>query len=157
MGNWAAKFWARVYVHEGEDACWTWTGPKNTYTGRGLFSGPHKLVQAHRFAYELWAGPIPEGMLVLHTCDNGGNGCVNPSHLYVGTQADNMRDRKERSGPYVNGRQKGPKEKLTDDQVREIRRLVGSGVPRAVAARKFGVTRWTASAIASGKSRRSVA
>jgi hypothetical protein len=153
--SWANKFWARVDIGTKEE-CWQWTGPRHTITGRGLFSGPEKLVQAHRFAYELWAGPIPLGMLVLHTCDNGAGGCVNPHHLYVGTQADNMRDRKERSGPYVNGRKKRPKEKLTTDEVREIRRLVASGVPRSVAGRQFGVTRWTASAIASGRSRRNV-
>ena len=72
------------------------------------------------------------------------------------TQVDNMRDRKERSGRYVNGRKKGSKFKLTDDQVREIRRLVAEGMPRAAAGRLFGVTRWTASAIASGRQRTSV-
>jgi hypothetical protein len=74
--------------------CWVWTSGKNV-DGRGqIHVGPgrnsHKL--AHRVAYELYIGPIPEGLLVLHKCHNGHLGCVNPNHLYVGTQEKNIAD-----------------------------------------------------------------
>lgn len=104
--------------------CWEWTkslsnnGYAQIRVGRPG-NGPVWLV--HRWAYQHFVGPIPEGMMVLHRCDN--RKCSNPEHLYVGTQADNMRDRSERH-PNARG-YKRPfvprKYKLTDDQVRAIR------------------------------------
>lgn len=158
--DWALKFWAKVDRSAGPEACWIWLGLRHSITGRGLFSGPrphYKLVQAHRYAYLLEVGPIPAGKFILHNCDNGGGGCVNPKHLYVGTQTDNMRDRKERSGPYVNGRGTGYRSKITARQVLEIRRLVNvEGLSRAEVGRQFGISRWQASTIASGKAWRKV-
>lgn len=73
--------------------CWLWIGPKRAYRyGKFFFRGKH--LAAHRFMYELCHGEIPLGLIICHTCDVPL--CVNPKHLYAGTQKDNMRDCIER-------------------------------------------------------------
>lgn len=72
------------------DQCWEWTSRKNAF-GYGDFSeNASKKWPAHRLSYTLYKGVIPDGMLVLHDCDNPS--CVNPDHLRLGTQKDNMVD-----------------------------------------------------------------
>jgi len=81
------RFWAKV---DRTDDCWLWTACRTTH-GYGQFRPERSRgAQAHRVAWELTNGPIPAGMLVLHRCDNPP--CVNPAHLFLGTQSDNMRD-----------------------------------------------------------------
>ncbi len=69
--------------------CWGWTGTKHQF-GYGSFSFKSKKINAHRFSYIVHCGPIPNGMCVLHKCDIPE--CVNPDHLFLGTQKDNMED-----------------------------------------------------------------
>lgn len=106
------------------ESCWLWTGPLGSQgypqmrVGRSG-NGPIWLV--HRWAYQHFVGPIPEGLMVLHKCDI--RHCSNPDHLYVGTQKDNMRDRSERH-PNARGYKRpfiARHKKLSDDDVRGIR------------------------------------
>lgn len=92
-----------------ENDCWMWAGKSFTKAGYGRvvfrFAGSRRLkaVYPHRLAYAIFKGPIPEGYVVMHSCDNPS--CCNPNHLSVGTHTDNMQDCISK-GRYSNGREK---------------------------------------------------
>jgi hypothetical protein len=115
------NFWKKVDKKSNLNGCWIWTGArKGGKNGNyGVFQmGTNNLKRSHRVSFELSNGPIPDGLLVCHTCDNPL--CVNPSHLFLGTFKDNTQDmiRKNRKAIFK-GEDNGSC-KLTDEQVRLI-------------------------------------
>ena len=122
------RFWNKVTVTKG---CWPWRGATNGRYGiigkggRGV-----SPIYAHRLSYEMHFGSIPNGMQVMHSCDNPI--CVNPGHLFVGTQTDNMRDCTAKKR-HVSGygmwasKNRNTRAKLTDEQVIELRNLRNEG------------------------------
>jgi len=129
--------------------CWEWQGSLN---GRGygqMAAGGDRPLLVPRAAYMAWVGPIPNGMIVRHTCDNPP--CFRPEHLVLGTRADNTRDAVVRQR-VANGERKP--HKLTDLQVAEIRsRYAGGGETQMSLANEYGVSPSLVGMIANGKRR----
>jgi hypothetical protein len=137
------------YTDKGDGSgCWTWTGRINA-CGYGQLGVSGKLRSAHRLAYESSVGSIPDGVQVCHKCDV--RSCVRPDHLFLGTQADNIRDMvskgRARGGSHL-GERNG-RSKLSADQVREI--LAANGLTQRQIAAHFGVSQTLIGRIRSGK------
>lgn len=81
------RFWSKVRL---DRSCLIWTGHRAP-TGYGQMGVDRKVVNVHRWAYEYFVGPIPEGLHIDHICGRGADGCVNPAHLEAVTQAENNR------------------------------------------------------------------
>jgi hypothetical protein len=161
------------------DGCWEWVGSLNPVTGYGQLSSweidKRVLYTAHRVSFSAYIGPVPEGMYVLHRCDN--RKCFNPEHLFAGSQSDNMVDMvaKNRQGAYqkplISWQKKNPSKvrrgkdhpmygkkhmageshpmsKLTESQALDIKH--SKGTLRAI-AEKYGVSQSCVSVIRSGK------
>ena len=128
------RFFARVQKSE---SCWIWTGVTRNGYGSFFVRGVGWRY-AHRISWILVNGPIPDGLCVLHRCDN--RPCVNPAHLFLGTKAENTADMvsKGRGRGGVSRGESNPTSKLTETQVREIRKET---CPERETAARYGVTR----------------
>jgi HNH endonuclease len=134
--NQPADLWARVAIG-GPDECWPWLGSTRG-RGYGDFKiGGHHVV-AHRLAFELATGTDPGDLLVCHTCDNPP--CCNPAHLFLGTVADNNRDKQHKGRQTRLLGSRNPNAKLSEADVREIRRRRAAGEKGRTLAREFEVS-----------------
>lgn len=119
------RFWSKVKTGEKND-CWTWLAYKDKKWKYGVFGFNGKLYKAHRFAWFLTHGQMPDNnMLVCHKCDNPS--CVNPHHLFLGTNDDNMKDMVSKGRSVHRCAENCPSAKLTIEKAREIRIKFNSG------------------------------
>ena len=124
------------------NGCWIWKG--STKNGYGQITVNDENRYTHHLAYELFIGPIPEGLQVLHKCDV--KRCNNPEHFFPGTQLENiqdMRDKGRGAKPPVHRGLVNSNATLTDEQVAEIRHLRSISVPQREVARRFGCSQST--------------
>lgn len=148
------RFWEKVSRSDSANGCWLWTANRDR-KGYGKMGGGGRLgptLAAHRVSWELHFGLIPNGLFVLHHCDNPP--CVNPSHLFLGTMLDNNHDMWEKGRGMFGDRHglrlhpervaRGERQggaKLTENQVREIRqRYAAGGLSMKQLADEYGVT-----------------
>ena len=153
------RFWTKVQRGEG---CWEWTASRTKF-GYGIL-GIRRIARsprkAHRMSWEIAHGPIPGNFHVLHRCDNPP--CVRPDHLYLGTNADNVRDRMERNPVIHNWTtdrtrlgSAHPRAKVTEEQVLEMRRRYtpqSQTDGSSALAREFGLAQASVWAIISRQS-----
>jgi hypothetical protein len=128
--------------------CRLWQAAKSK-AGYGQLRSNGKVVYAHRASYELVHGPLQAGLKVCHTCDNPA--CIEPSHLFAGTQADNMRDCKDKGRHTVTRGERSGMAKLTEFQAMEIYRRKCAGESNQVLGREFGIHSTVVSRIGSGQ------
>lgn len=140
-------FWARVDRSGGRDACWEWTAARRD-PGYGAVWIGGRVVPAHRVAWTLTNGPIPDSEDVLHNCDHPP--CCNPGHLFLGTDHDNMIDKERKGRANHQHSEARPSAKLTNDDVREVRRLLENGLLQQEIADRYGVDASQISRINSG-------
>src|SRR6185369_15948414 len=138
VGDLPRRFWS--YVDKSGD-CWLWAG-STFWTGYGQLRLNNTSATAHRIAWELTFGPIPDGLFVCHKCDV--RLCCNPAHLFLGTAQENVDDMM-RKGRYTRDRKYSrgshrPQSKLTESQVVEIVQLVREGNSQNIVAKMFGVS-----------------
>ena len=132
-------FWDRVLK---TDNCWYWLGSISV-DGYGQYNisvnGKGTTRAAHRISWEEHNGAIPPGMFVLHNCDF--RPCVNPKHLFLGTQSDNLKDM-DRKGRRVAGRRPGRSHsKLSPEQALDIKkRWKSGGVKQIELAKEYGMS-----------------
>jgi len=124
------RFWNKA---DTSGDCWEWQAHKDKQ-GYGGFGIDGKKVLAHRYAYILTHGDIPDGLCVCHHCDNPS--CINPDHLFLGTRMDNMADARAKDRP-INRGEKNRNSRLVENDVREIRRLGSLGIKQSLLAKMW--------------------
>lgn len=139
------RFWEKVRKTVN---CWIWTGSKNN-KGYGRINIDRVVKLAHRVSFEMEYGKVDKKIMILHRCDNPA--CVNPQHLFTGTQKDNMRDMsKKKRG--CNG-ENAPWAKLTWELVNLTRTIYGTGlISQRDLAKRIGVSQTVVHSIIHNKS-----
>lgn len=129
-----------------DDECWDWVGSKNP-KGYGNFWIGNKITSAHRFSYFMYCGNFDFNLCVCHSCDN--RSCVNPSHLFLGTQTDNMKDMVDKKRSSRGENQFGSI--LKEYMIESIRKRYSEGETGVSLGLEYGVSKGTISAICRGE------
>lgn len=129
------RFWRKVNK---TDNCWLWIGAKFENGYGAIWTNPD-TQRAHRVSWEINRGPIPDGLIVCHHCDNPP--CVKPDHLFLGTLSDNRRDMVNKKRGLVGALNN--KAVLTEEQVFELRKLRGKPFSIGILAQEYGVSKNT--------------
>ncbi len=146
------------FIPEPNSGCWLWTA--SVWNRYGQFGVANKSHRAHRVSWQLYRGPIPAGLCVLHKCDVPT--CVNPNHLFLGTQTDNVADMMKK-GRHVSGNagnhgnhargERAGQTRLTESSVRSMRTEFNAGFKNGAAlARKYEISESQARRVISGES-----
>lgn len=145
------RFWSAIQ-RGSKDSCWIWQQSK-TRTGYGVVNFKGTRTTAHRIAYELEKGQIPDGHYVLHRCDNPS--CCNPEHLFTGTQKENIADmhNKGRAGDCRNFGEKHGRVKLSDAEVRTLIQDREGGATQQSLAIQYGISQAQVGRIVRGENR----
>ena len=146
------RLWEKVDRTGGPESCWLWIGSKANRYGKLEVAGKARGV--HVISWELRHGPVPDGLCVCHNCPGGDNPyCVNPAHLFLGSNAENIRDR-DRKGRTARGAKSGKhthpestargsqhgRAKITEHDVRAIRIAAAAGTTYKAIAARFGIS-----------------
>ena len=140
------RFWSKVQKARG---CWTWTAACSR-AGYGHLWVRGKCLLAHRVSWALHNGPIPPGLHVLHHCDNPP--CIRPTHLFLGTPIDNMRDCAMKGRATKATGERNGRAKITEEHVREVWTLSQRGYLQREIAERYGISQVQVSSILTGKS-----
>ncbi len=132
--------------------CWQWTGPRAKR--KTCPYGWYSQMRVHRFAYEYFVGAIPDGLHVLHECDN--SLCANPDHLRLGTHEENMADMHARGRHWAVRGEAVARSVLTPARVRAIRRAIKRGDTLASIAKRHRVNPTAIHCVKTGKTWRHV-
>jgi hypothetical protein len=131
------RFWGKVDIG-GENECWPWIAGRGGRDDRGYFRVDNNHIRvAHRVVWELMYGPIPNGMNVLHSCDNPL--CCNPRHLFLGTQRDNVLDAVSKGRATSNAGEANPRAQRRVPEVRAIKDIFRAGFDRRRIAKAWGL------------------
>lgn len=136
----------RMVEYDTNGGCWIWSG--NWTRGYGSITKDGRQKSTHRASYEFYKGPIPSGLHILHSCDV--RACVNPNHLRAGTQSENIMEAYDRNRIPPNHLRV-----LTEDQVREIKKLLPTSSVRSIAS-KYKVAMTTIANIKVGRTWRRI-
>lgn len=135
------RFWSKVAITTDINLCWEWQAAFDN-NGYGRIKDNRVNKKAHRISWELTYGEIPEGLLVLHSCDN--RKCCNPKHLFLGTNDDNMKDMFKKFRGNAPRKEANKNHKLTSELVSEIRlRYAKEKIAQHELAKQYNVSKTT--------------
>jgi hypothetical protein len=143
----AAHFWDGVAIAD-EHSCWEWKR-SIVRTGYGGTRWGRQTMLAHRVAWTLTHGAVPDRMFVCHRCDN--RKCCNPSHLFLGTNLDNMRDMVAKGRQNKAKGERTSKAKLTEAEVMQMRREYASGTTYVELAARYGMSKGGTGLVLTGR------